>query len=62
MVLLTKKQAGEMVGFNPEHLMKLVRAGRFPKPIRTGASQNCGVRFVQSEILDWIEQRKAART
>ena len=59
--LLSKHQTAEMVGFHPEHVMRLARQGRFPKPIKTGDHQKCAVRFIADEIDAWLTQRIAAR-
>jgi len=60
-ILLTKKEAAALVGWHPEHAMREARAGRFPKPIKTGTSSNSGVRFVADEIAAWISDRMKAR-
>ena len=41
--------------------MTLARAGRFPKPIKLGPEANSAVRFIQEEILEWIERKRAER-
>ena len=62
MKLLSKKEAAAKLGFHPEHLMRLVRAGQFPKPVKVGVSVNCAVRFVSDEVDAWLCERMAART
>jgi len=59
--LVTKKQAAERIGLHPEHLMRMVRDGRFPKPVRFGPTDRHAVRFLKSEIDDWIAARIAER-
>lgn len=59
--LLTKKQAAAIVGFHPEHMMRLARENHFPRPIKLGNSERSGVRFVVEEIEEWIASRMAAR-
>ena len=59
--LISKRETAEMLGFHPEHVMRLVRAGRFPQPIKTGSAVNCAVRFVADEVDAWIAERMAAR-
>jgi predicted DNA-binding transcriptional regulator AlpA len=59
--LLSKKEVAAVVGFHPESIMRLVRDGRFPHPIRTGASENCAVRFLESDVEAWIAARMADR-
>jgi excisionase family DNA binding protein len=59
--LLTKKATAERLGVHPEHLMKLVRQGRFPKPMRLGESFRHAVRFAEDEVEAWVAQKLAAR-
>lgn len=59
--LLTKRQAAALVGLNPEHLMRMTRQGRFPKPIKSGGHPQCAVRFIESEVQNWIAERMRAR-
>ena len=59
--LISKRETAEMLGFHPEHVMRLVRAGRFPQPIKIGGSVNCAVRFVADEVEAWIAARMADR-
>ena len=61
MRLLSKRQVAENVGFHPEHIMRLARAGRFPRPIKCGSTENCAVRFVADEVDAWINARMAER-
>jgi predicted DNA-binding transcriptional regulator AlpA len=59
--LLSKREVAELIGFHPEHLMRLARAGEFPRPIKLGTATNCSVRFVAEEVDTWIAARLAAR-
>ncbi len=59
--LLSKRETAARLGFHPEHLMRLARAGQFPRPIKTGSSANCAVRFVADEVEGWIAARMAER-
>jgi len=59
--LLSKREAAEVIGFHPEHIMRLARAGAFPQPIKLGAATNCAVRFIAEEVDAWIAARLAAR-
>ena len=58
--LLTKKQTAAMVGLHPESLMRLVREGRFPRPLKISDAKNSRVMFDQQDVKAWIETRKAA--
>jgi len=60
--LLSKRDVAALVGFHPEHVMRLARAGRFPRPIKLGGATNCAVRFVTEEVDAWIAARMAERT
>jgi predicted DNA-binding transcriptional regulator AlpA len=62
MRLLDKKEAGALVGYHPEHLMRLARERKFPRPIKLGDSPASAVRWDYGEIEEWFEKRKAART
>ena len=59
--LLSKREVAEIIGFHPEHLMRLARAGAFPRPIKLGTATNCAVRFVAGEVDAWVAARLAAR-
>lgn len=59
--LLSKKATADLVGFHPEHVMRLARAGQFPQPVKLGGSVNCAVRFVAEEVDEWIAARMADR-
>jgi len=59
--LISKREAAEVVRFHPEHVMRLARAGKFPRPIKTGRSANCAARFVADEVDAWIAARMADR-
>jgi predicted DNA-binding transcriptional regulator AlpA len=59
--LLSKRETAEIVGFHPEHVMRLARAGKFPRPIKLGGAPNCTVRFIADEVDAWIVSRIAVR-
>ena len=61
MRLLTKKETAELLGYHPEHVMRLSRGGDFPRAIKLGQSQNCAVRFDATEIESWVAARAAER-
>ncbi len=54
--LLSKGAVAEILGLHPSSVMRLVRAGSFPKPLRTG-DIGSAVRFRVSDVTDWIERR-----
>lgn len=59
--LISKRAAAEIVGFHPEHLMRLARAGQFPAPIKAGSATTSRCKFVAEEIEAWIFGRMADR-
>lgn len=61
MRLLSKKQVAELVGFHPEHVMRMVRQDKFPKPIKCGGSENSANRFVEAEVQEWIAKLMSER-
>ena len=60
MKLLSMDEVRDLKGVNYSraHLFRLIRAGRFPAPVKLGDNRNA---FVESEIDAWIEQRIAER-
>ena len=58
MRFLRKAVAADRVGYHPEHLMRLVRAGKFPKPVLLGPRT---VVFLEDEVTEWQKARIAER-
>jgi prophage regulatory protein len=46
------------VGFCRVHLDRLIRAGKFPKPIRLGPNR---VAWVETEVDEWLAERISQR-
>ena len=46
------------IGYSKPQLWRLVKAGKFPKPIKIGAARNA---WVESEIDAWIKTKIAER-
>ena len=42
------------IGYTPEHLRRLVKAGKFPAPIQLGAGR---VGFLERDIDHWLATR-----
>jgi predicted DNA-binding transcriptional regulator AlpA len=59
--LISKKEAARRLSYHPEHLMRLVRRGEFPRPIRAGHGPTAAVRFLESEVTAWLAARMAQR-
>lgn len=62
-IILRKKQVLVQVGLSRASLYRLLRAQKFPKPLRlTGAVEGGkSVGWLQSEITAWIQARIAER-
>ena len=58
MRFLRKAVAADRVGYHPEHLMRLVRQGKFPAPVHLGPRT---VAFVEDEVNEWLKARIAER-
>ncbi|MEG9482151.1 AlpA family phage regulatory protein [Mannheimia sp. HC-2023] len=56
--LISGKETCDVLGFGRTKLNLLVKAGKFPQPIRF--SQNF-IRWDLAEVNSWIEEQKAAR-
>lgn len=46
------------IPFSRQHIHRLIRQGRFPKPVKLGYSTNA---WLVSDIDRWIEERVAER-
>ena len=55
--LLTCKQVEEIVQLTQSTVYRLVRAGKFPAPIKIGGRN---VRWLRSEIMDYLKSRPRA--
>ena len=58
MKFLRKPETAARVGYHPEHVMRLVREGRFPRPVRIGPRS---VAFVEDEVEAWMAERVEER-
>jgi predicted DNA-binding transcriptional regulator AlpA len=62
MQLISKAEAARRIGdYHPASIMRLVRAGKFPQPVRLNAARNARIRFVAHEIDAWLQARLDAR-
>lgn len=54
--LLSKRAVSDILGVHEATVMRLVREGKFPRPLRTG---NVGstVRWRQADVQSWIDAR-----
>jgi prophage regulatory protein len=51
-------KAKKGIDYSRQHLHKLIRMGRFPRPVKIGENKNA---FVEKEVDEWIQIRIAAR-
>ena len=58
MRILSKKALKELVLYSPQHVARLEKAGLFPKRVKLGLNR---VGWVESEVLDWLQQRLELR-
>ena len=58
MRMLSKRQLKELVLYCPQHIDRLEAAGSFPKRVRLG---NNRAGWIESEVLDWLQERIDAR-
>lgn len=56
--LLTKQTVAEILGLHPGSVMRLVRNGKFPPPLRIG-DIGSRVRWRARDVEAWIEARAA---
>ena len=59
MQMLTKQETAKRLRIHPESLMRMVRYGQFPAPIRVGAGLHARVRFDEADVERWLEVKKA---
>ena len=57
MRFLSKRQVRELVLYSYAHIQRLEDAGTFPKRIRLGNGPRSRVGWLESEILEWMQQR-----
>lgn len=57
--LLTKRAVSDLLDLHEQTVMRLVREGKFPPPLRTGAVGSA-VRWRAKDIAEWIDQRAGA--
>lgn len=57
--LLSKYETAEIVGIHCVSLMRLVRQGQFPAPIKLSQSKNSRVRFLPDDVECWLRSRSA---
>ena len=58
MNLINKRRAQAKTTLHPASIMRLVRIGKFPKPVPLGSAR---IAFVEREVDEWIEARMKER-
>jgi prophage regulatory protein len=58
MQLLRINAVAERVKFHPVHVRRLIKAGKFPAPIRLGENR---VAWIETEINEWLETKRMER-
>ena len=56
--LMTKKEVSTTVKMSGSNIYRLMFLGKFPKPVKIGTG---AVRWVESEIQDFLMEKVAAR-
>ena len=56
--VISRRELCEMIPYTPQHILRLEKAGKFPKRLKLGARR---VGWLLSEIESWIAVRAAQR-
>jgi len=59
MNILRKRDVASKVGLSAVHIMRLVKAKKFPEPVRLGPAS---IGWIESEVDQWIADRASLRT
>jgi len=60
MPFLTSKDVCALLRISSMTLIRMVRDGRLPKPVKFGTSRSAAVRFDPEKIREYIERQTAA--
>ena len=58
MNILRKRDVASKVGLSAVHIMRLVKAEKFPEPVRLGPAS---IGWIESEVDQWIADRASQR-
>jgi predicted DNA-binding transcriptional regulator AlpA len=56
--LLSKREVAEIIQMHPESIMRLSRTGKFPRYIKIGRGNGGAVRFLDSDVEEWIANKR----
>ncbi|AHB47689.1 hypothetical protein W911_03505 [Hyphomicrobium nitrativorans NL23] len=56
---LTLKEVRSIVRYTPQHILRLEKAGKFPRRIRLGENR---IGWLLTDIEDWLKARLPAQT
>ena len=56
---ITKKELRLLVGYTPQHILRLENKGEFPRRIKLGENR---VAWLLIEVEEWLRKRIAARS
>ncbi len=54
--IITQKELRDLVPYTPQHILRLEKAGKFPRRIRLGANR---VGWFLVEVVAWISARRS---
>ena len=57
--LLSEASVSDVTGYHPAHVMRLVKEGKFPHPIKAGTTPHSHCRWDEADIEAWLAARKA---
>lgn len=55
--LLSKRRVAVLLDLHPASVMRLVRSGKFPKPIHTSGTSRGHVRWRPQDVEQWLIAR-----
>lgn len=58
LIFLSSNTVRDMFDYTRNGLNKMVKAGRFPRPLKMGDERNAPVRWRLSDIEKWVDERE----
>ena len=56
-ILLNRQEVEQLISMSRSHIYALVRAGKFPEPVKITDGPRGAVRWRKDEILAWLKTR-----